>query len=291
MTTKLIKAKTILHYHERPFSTHWDANIYRGCSHRCRYCFAQYSHRHLEGANFFDDVYIKENAAEVLNREFGKKTWGRSPVNVCGVSDCYQPAEATHQIMPGVIASFSRHRTPLVIVSKSTLPLRDIHLLAELNTRAAVTVMASVSILDEQTRQLFEPNAAPTADRLKMLRAFADIGCRTVVLFMPIMPYISDSISNMDEIFSLTAQYNLGVINAWPLHLRGQTKGHFFNFLAQHQPDLLAVYKRLYPEGHLDRFYWTQVKQKIDLLRNKYHLYNVYRRAESIKPDMQLSLF
>jgi len=27
-------AKTILHYHKQLFATNWDANIYRGCSHK-----------------------------------------------------------------------------------------------------------------------------------------------------------------------------------------------------------------------------------------------------------------
>ena len=50
---KEVTAKSILLYHERTFSTNWDANIYRGCEHNCRYCFAQYSHRYLETKNFF----------------------------------------------------------------------------------------------------------------------------------------------------------------------------------------------------------------------------------------------
>lgn len=46
-----IRAKTMLHYHKQTFSTNWDANIYRGCEHNCRYCFAQYSHRYLAVAS------------------------------------------------------------------------------------------------------------------------------------------------------------------------------------------------------------------------------------------------
>ena len=42
------KAKTILYYHKQQFATNWDANIYRGCGHNCKYCFAQYSHKYLE---------------------------------------------------------------------------------------------------------------------------------------------------------------------------------------------------------------------------------------------------
>ena len=72
---KEIRAKTMLHYHKQSFSTNWDANIYRGCEHNCRYCFAQYSHRYLEDNDFFENIYVKSNAAEILMVELGKQKW------------------------------------------------------------------------------------------------------------------------------------------------------------------------------------------------------------------------
>ena len=169
---KELRAKSILHYHEQTFSTNWDANIYRGCEHNCRYCFAQYSHRYMAKKQFFDDIYVKSNAPELLKKELGKKTWKKLPVNVCGISDCYQPAEAHYKIMPKVIKSFIRHKNPLVIVTKSTLILRDINILKELNQVAEVSIIGSVSTLDEEKRKLIEPNAAPTIERLKMLEKY-----------------------------------------------------------------------------------------------------------------------
>jgi len=206
---KELRVKTILHYHEQTFSTNWDANIYRGCEHNCQYCFAQYSHRYLETDNFFQDIFVKSNAPDLLNKELSKKQWKRPPVNVCGISDCYQPAEANYKIMPRVIKSFIRNKNPLVIVTKSTLILRDIELIKELTKMAEVSIIGSVSTLDEEKRILIEPNTAPTSARLKMLKKFREIGCKTMVLFMPIIPHISDDPQNMDEIFRLTKEYQI----------------------------------------------------------------------------------
>ena len=189
---KELNAKSMLHYHERTFSTNWDANIYRGCEHNCRYCFAQYSHRYLEAKEFFKDIFVKSNAPEILTKELGKKKWGKFPVNVCGISDCYQPAEKKYKIMPRIIKAFIINKNPLVVVTKSTLLLRDIELIKELNTVTEVSIIISVSTLDEKKRTLIEPNTAPTLARLKMLKKFREIGCKTAVLFMPIIPYISD---------------------------------------------------------------------------------------------------
>ena len=206
-------AKTILHYHEQQFATNWDANIYRGCGHNCRYCFAQYSHKYLENKDFFNDIIVKSNAPELLYRELAKPKWDKSPVNVCGISDCYQPEEEDYKIMPKVIKSFIARRNPLVIGTKSTLILRDIELIKELNNIAEVSVIISVSTLDEDKRKLIEPNTAPTIERLKMLKQFEEIGCKTSVLFMPIIPFISDDQENLDGIFRITKEYSLELQN------------------------------------------------------------------------------
>jgi len=285
-------AKTILHYHEQQFATNWDANIYRGCEHNCRYCFAQYSHKYLEDKDFFNNIIVKSNSPELLYKEFGKTKWDKSPVNVCGISDCYQPAEKEFNIMPKVIKSFIARRNPLVIGTKSTLILRDIELIKQLNELAEVSVIISVSTLNEDKRKLVEPNTAPTIERLKMLKTFNEIGCKTSVLFMPIIPFISDDNENLDEIFRITKEYNLGSINAWPLHLRGNTKKVFYNFLQEHFAYLLPEYKKLYVNGNVSKEYSVNLQQKIAELRNKHQLHSSYKPTKSIKKvDNQMSLF
>ena len=200
---KEINAKSILHYHDKIFATNWDANIYRGCEHNCKYCFAQYSHKYMETENFFEEIFVKANADLILRKEFKKRKWRKFPVNVCGVSDCYQPEEKTYKIMPKVIKSFIDYKNPLVITTKSTLILRDIELIKELNKVSEVSILISVSTLNEEKRKLIEPNAAPTIERLEMLKKFKEIGCKTAVLLMPIMPYISDDDENLDSHYTL----------------------------------------------------------------------------------------
>ena len=287
-----LKAKSMLHYHKRTFSTNWDANIYRGCEHNCRYCFAQYSHKYLETDNFFSDIFVKSNAPEILAKELRKKKWRKYPVNVCGISDCYQPIEAKYKIMPKVINSFIKSRNPLVIVTKSILVLRDIELIRELNKIAEVTVIVSVSTLDEEKRTLIEPNAAPTIERLKMLKNFREIGCKTAVLLMPIIPYISDDDRNLEEIFRITKENNLGSINAWPLHLHGKTKGVFYSFLEEYYPRLLPKYKILYQNGKVSNKYQLDLQKRIKNLRKRYQLYSVYKPSQpKDKEWIQQTLF
>ncbi len=48
------------------FPYHWDLNVYRGCTHDCKYCFARYSHAYLEEKDFARRVFVKTNIAEML---------------------------------------------------------------------------------------------------------------------------------------------------------------------------------------------------------------------------------
>ena len=131
--------------------------------------------------------------------------------------------------------------------------------------------------LDENKRKLIEPNTAPTIERLKMLREFTTIGCNTAVLLMPVIPYISDGERNLDEIFQIVKEYDLGSINAWPLHLRGRTKCVFYTFLSEHFPELLPKYRILYWSGNVSEEYRFNLQKRIRHLRDKYQLYSVYR--------------
>lgn len=92
----------------------WDLNIYRGCEHGCRYCYALYSHDYLNDSDrrFFDRVYYKSNIAQVLEKELSAKSWKHEAVNIGGVTDSYQPLEEQLQIMPEILKVLIKHKTP-----------------------------------------------------------------------------------------------------------------------------------------------------------------------------------
>ena len=149
-----------------------------------------------------------------------------------------------------------------------------------------------VCTINEEKRKLIEPRSAPTFERMKMLKEFMKIGCKTSVLFMPIIPYISDDEENLDEVFRISKEFNLGSINTWPLHLRGNTKSVFYSFLKENFPDLLPKYKILYKGSNVSKEYRFNLQNKINILRNKYHNYSEYKPTQpKQKKEIQLSLF
>ncbi len=272
MTQEII-AKSALHYHKQEFASKYDLNIYRGCGHRCRYCFAQYSHKYLESGDFFGEIFVKTNIAEALEKQFSKKSWKKERITICGVTDCYQPLEKKYKLMPKILKICKKYKNPIVIVTKSTLILRDKELIADLAKVTDVEIVASVSTLDESIRKKIEPCAAPTKERIEMLKEFKEIGCTTFVLLMPIIPHITDSPQNLNQIFKLLKENNVDNILTATLHLRGNTKTEFFKFIAEEYPDLLIKFRQLYSGAYASKEYRQELKLLIYQLRKKYNLF------------------
>lgn len=289
-----IQAKSALHYHGQKFATNWDVNIYRGCGHGCVYCFARYSHRYLDDPDFFADIYVKTNIAGQLDREFSKRNRAKEPVNVSGVSDAYQPSEESYCLMPEVIRVFIKHRNPLVIVTKSTLPLRDIGLIGELAKLVQVDVLVSVSTLDEKVRTITEPGSAPTADRLNMLSSFREAGCRTGVLIMPVIPLLTDSEENLRGIYELARKNQVNMVLPGTLHLRGSTKEPFMKMLRTAFPGLYPKISRIYAGSNADEAYKNSLRPLLRGLQSENGPWAKFTPPEpppEIVKDRQMRLF
>lgn len=289
-----VQAKSALHYHEQTFATNWDVNIYRGCGHGCVYCFARYSHRYLDDPEFFTAIYVKSNIAEVLDREMSRKSWKKMPVNLGGVTDAYQPAEIENRLMPEVLRIFIKHRNPLVIVTKSILPLRDIDLISELAKLVQVDVFVSVSTLDENIRKVTEPDSASAADRLNMLADFSKAGCRTGVLIMPIIPLLTDSEENLRGIFELARKNGANFVETGTLHLRGSTRDPFMKAIRRNFPGHLQKITEIYPGANADELYKSSLRPIIRNLKSEYGPWPEFTPPPppfELPREQQLSLF
>ena len=150
-----VPCTSALHPLKRKIPYGWDLNLYRGCAHDCIYCYARHQHPHSE-THDFETIYAKTNLAEVLDRELRRPGWKREIINIGGVTDSYQPAEAELKLMPEVLRVLIRHKTPAIISTKSTLVLRDIELIDRLSHLTYINVAASVVTRDESIRKFID---------------------------------------------------------------------------------------------------------------------------------------
>ncbi|UCE43356.1 MAG: radical SAM protein [Candidatus Aminicenantes bacterium] len=259
---------------KHPYS--WDLNIYRGCGHRCNYCYAQYSHRFLKSSNFFDDIFVKFNIADVLAKELQSEHWKGDIVNIGGVTDSYQPAEKTYRLMPDILKIMIEYKNPVIISTKSDLILRDFDLVDRLSGLNYVNVAATVTTLDLDTKRKIEPGAAPPLNRFDVLRQFRKTNASIGLHVMPILPFLTDGEDNLDKIFVLAAECLVDYVLTGTLYLRGPTREHFFRFLKAEFPDLHEKYRLLYRTGGADKRYKTKLYSKVSRLREKYGLSGSY---------------
>ena len=270
---------------------HFDLNVYRGCFHKCEYCFAQYSHKYMNSTDFFDEIYIKKNIVEVLEKQLISKRRKREVINLGGVTDNYQPIEKEYKLMPDIIKLLIKYKIPAIISTKSNLILRDFDLFAELSKVASVNVATTITTVNEKVRELIEPNASTSMERLNILKEFSKTNVLTGIHIMPIIPEITDSYSNLTELFSNAKDCNVNYYITDILNLRGETKINFFKFIKGKLPHLYNKINSYYNGAYINSNYENKLNNMLIKLKQKYPLKNKkYFLAEEISPK-QLTLF
>ena len=188
---------------------------------------------------------------------------------------------------------FRKYRVPVFFSTKSDLILRDFELIKQLSRITSVDIAVSISCFDEKNAKIIEPGASTPAKRIEALSKFSPF-CRSLsVLNMPVIPYISDSYKELDEIFALSKKSKVDNLLSFPLHLRSlKVKNNFFELVRKHFPEIEHKFIALYKNTSTpDNDYTSDLHKKITSLRNKYNLFNNYLPLANEKKAVQLKLF
>jgi DNA repair photolyase len=169
----------------------YSMNPYQGCEHGCVYCYARNTHEYYgfsAGLDFESKIIVKKNAPALLEQHLLQKNWNAAPIMLSGNTDCYQPQEKEFELTRGILKVLSKYRHPVNLITKNSLILRDIDLLADLASDRLVSVMISITTLDENLRRLMEPRTATSLKRLKVVEELNKAGIPTGVMNAPIIP-------------------------------------------------------------------------------------------------------
>jgi DNA repair photolyase len=241
----------------------WTINPYRGCGHRCVYCFARKSHSYLDlgtGQDFDTKIVVKVNAPEVLRAELARPSWRRDHVAMGTNVDCYQRAEGRYRLMPEILAALAGADTPFSILTKGTLILRDLDLLLRAADRVRVSVSMSVGFLDERLWRSVEAGTPSPRRRLETVRALSVSGLGCSVLMAPILPWLTDSPGQLRATVQAVARAGAESVTPLVLHLRPGAREWYSAWLAANHPDLVGRYRALYGSGsYAPRWYQRQI--------------------------------
>jgi DNA repair photolyase len=263
----------------------WSLNPYMGCAHRCTFCYVRAFERRADrpwDERYGQVVRVKVNVADILARELARPSWPRELVAVGAATDPYQPAEGRYRLTRGCLAALAGARTPLSLITRGPMIVRDIDVLQDAARRAAVDVNFSIPTLDAGIWRKTEPGTAPPRQRLRALRALVDAGVRAGVGIAPLLPGISDRPTLLAEV--VRAARDAGATHVWCnlLHLRPGTREHFLERLARDWPEELARYRQLYARPYLAPHHAEPIRDEVALLRTRYGISD--RRPVKLEP-------
>ncbi len=216
-------------------------NCYAGCEHGCLYCYARFVTRFSHpGERWGSFVDVKTNAPAILAREVKRKRPGT--VFVSSVCDGWQPLEAdyglTRQCLE-ILLSCGYHVT---ILTKSAAARRDLDILSsKSNVELGVTITAS----DESLARLFEPGSSSPTQRLTLLEEAKRRGINTYVFLGPLMPYISDTDSNLINLLNAVKEIGADYFYVDRLNLRFGVWQSLRNLLQERFPHLIEDYRSI----------------------------------------------
>ena len=247
-----VQAKSVLNkvppMSQMPFR--WTVNPYRGCTHACLYCFARPTHTFLgfnPGRDFDREIVVKVNAPEVLRAELARPSWKGEHVALGTNTDPYQWVEGRYKLMPGIWEALLDARNPCSILTKSPLLLRDIELMKQLRERAEeFTACLSIPTLDEKAWRETEPHTPSPRARLEAVAELNRAGIPTGVLVAPLMPGINDAPHQVEPLLEAAEQAGATSIAGIALHLRGEVRDVFMDWMRAKRPDLVPRYEELY---------------------------------------------
>jgi DNA repair photolyase len=248
-------------------------NPYRGCTHGCHYCYARRYQTQFElgpGDEFSSVIFVKTNLVEVLKKELDRPSWHREQVAVGTATDPYQPIEGHYRLTRGSLEALHAGRTPIGLVTKGPMIVRDRDLLADMGREAGATVYLSVPTIDEQAWTTLEPGTAHPLQRLRALKQLREAGVHAGVLMAPIVPGFMTRPEQLEATVKAVADHGAAFVGANVMYLKGGTRDHFLGFIAAEFPHMLEGFQTLYAGAYAPSGYISTIRGMVTALQKRY---------------------
>lgn len=160
------------------------ANLYRGCSHGCTYCYAPAA-TFTPRETFCTAISARKNVLAELAKDVGKFRGDTRQILLSFTSDAYQPAEKNQLITREALKLMLAADLRVTVLTKGgMLAARDFDLLAASKySQFAVTLTTD----DPVESLLWEPGAALPAERIASLKSAHSMGISTWISFEPVV--------------------------------------------------------------------------------------------------------
>lgn len=273
-------------------------NLYRGCSHGCIYCDSRSTCYHMN--HVFEDIEVKENAIELLERALKKKRT-KCMLGTGSMTDPYIPLEEELHYVHRALCLADQYGFGFTLITKSTRVLKDLDVLKRINEKTKCVIQMTLTTYDEDVCRKLEPNVSTTKERFEALKILRDAGIPTVVWLSPILPFINDTMENLEGILRYCVEAKVvGILNfGMGLTLREGNREYFYAQLDRLYPGMKERYQKAYgnqygilsPRNKELMAYFHQTCEKHGILHDNQKIFAYLHRFEEKKQEVQLSLF
>ena len=270
MVIKEINCKTAISKCKFP-NGGWAINPYVGCSHGCIYCYARFMKRFTKHTEKWGDfVDVKVNMPEVLSKEIRKERYKNGNIYIGTVTDPYQPLEEKYEITRKVLEILSKYPYPVSILTKSDLVLRDIDILKRFKN---VDVNITLNTLDEDWKNLVEPNSPPIENRILTISKLKEENIKVYAMMGPFWPFFSDA----EELVKTFKVLGIEEIYTESFNTIGGTFTEVEDRMAKYYPNILPRMKEiLFNKDNFNNFY-SLIRENLFELSKRYGIkINIY---------------
>lgn len=289
-----------MHYksYKKILSPNNGMNIYRGCTHGCIYCDSRSTCYQMN--HDFEDVEIKTEAPKILMDQLIRKR-KKCMIGTGAMCDPYIHLEEELEYTRRCLEIIYDLGFGLAIQTKSDRILRDLDLLKKINEKTKCVVQVTMTTYDEELCKIIEPNVSTTKERFEILRVMNENGIATIVWICPILPFINDSIENLDGILNYCIEARVyGIICfGFGVTLRDGNREYFYDKLDKYSPELKKKYIQIFgnsyecrsPNHKILMQYFKEKCKKHNIITDANELFQYMHKFEEKESFFQLKFF
>ena len=245
-------AKSIVNKVDSPdVGMFYSMNPYQGCEHGCIYCYARNAHEYWgysAGLDFERKIIVKKNAPELLRKFLMNPKWECKPISLSGNTDCYQPAEQKFKLTRQLLEVCLEFNQPVGMITKNAGMLRDKDILKKMAEKKLISILVSITSLDEDLRRVMEPRTTTAKQRLRLIKELSDSGVRMGVMLGPMIPGLNEH--EMQRIMKAAAENGASFTAYTFIRLNGAIKLIFHDWLYKNFPDRADKVWHSIEQGH-----------------------------------------
>lgn len=159
-------------------------NLYMGCTHGCKYCFAPACMR-KKPEEWHTDVASRKDVIRLFERDAQKLKGDSRRILFSFLSDPYQPLEREQRLTRQALEIVDKYRlnSQILTIGSCDLISGDLPLMKSAGTWLGITVC----FVDDDIRKEWEPDASPVDDRFEVLKEAHNSGIYTWVSLEPVI--------------------------------------------------------------------------------------------------------